>query len=92
LGFSNWPVIFASSTNANKLSGTIIKFFGALPGTEVEEAPTSTRPHQVFWCRCQGGRRLLQGEFSHAHPLLCFKFCFTLFLLASSFLSKIQKN
>jgi hypothetical protein len=28
---------------------------------------------------------------SHAHPLLCFKFCFTLFLLAS-FLSKTQKN
>jgi hypothetical protein len=24
LGFSNWPVIFTSSTNANKLSGTII--------------------------------------------------------------------
>jgi hypothetical protein len=46
LGFSNWPVIFASSTNANKLSGTIIKFFGALPRIEVEEAPTSTRPHQ----------------------------------------------
>jgi hypothetical protein len=30
----------------------------------------------------------MQGEFSHAHPLLCFKFCFTLFLLASSLLSK----
>jgi hypothetical protein len=28
---------------------------------------------------------------SHAHPLLCFKFCFTLFLLAS-FYQKIQKN
>jgi hypothetical protein len=24
-----------------------------------------------------------KGSFSHAHPLLCFKFCFTLFLLAS---------
>jgi hypothetical protein len=46
LGFSNWPVIFASSTNANKLFGTIIKFSSALPGTEVEEAPTSTQPHQ----------------------------------------------
>jgi hypothetical protein len=39
---------------------------------------------EFFWRRCRGGkRRLLQGEFSHAHPLLCFKFCFTLFLLAS---------
>jgi hypothetical protein len=28
---------------------------------------------------------------SHVHPLLCFKFCFTLFLLAS-FYQKIQKN
>jgi hypothetical protein len=28
---------------------------------------------------------------SHAHPLLCFKFCFTLFVHAS-FLSKTQKN
>jgi hypothetical protein len=91
LGFSNWPVILASSTNANKLSGTIIKFSGALPGTEVEEAPTSTRPHQVFWLHRRGGRRLLRGEFLHAHPLLCFKFCFTLFLLAS-FYQKTQKN
>jgi hypothetical protein len=24
-----------------------------------------------------------EGSFSHAHPLLCFKFSFTLFLLAS---------
>jgi hypothetical protein len=28
---------------------------------------------------------------SHAHPLLCFKFCFTLFLL-QSFLSKTRKK
>jgi hypothetical protein len=38
--------------------------------------------NKFFWSHCRGGRRLLQGEFSHAHPLLCFKFCFTLFLLA----------
>jgi hypothetical protein len=47
--------------------------------------------HQVFWRRCRGGRRLLRGEFLHAHPLLCFKFCFTLFLLAS-FYQKSKKN
>jgi hypothetical protein len=38
----------------------------------------------IFWRHCRGKRRLLQGDFrTHAHPLLCFKFCFTLFLLAS---------
>jgi hypothetical protein len=43
----------------------------------------STSNQALFWRRCQGrSRRLLRGEFSHAHPLLCFKFCFTLFLLA----------
>jgi hypothetical protein len=64
LGFSNWPVIYTSSTH----------------------------PHQVFWCHCRGGRRrLLRGEFSHAHPLLCLLFYFTLFLLAS-FYQKPKKN
>jgi hypothetical protein len=30
-------------------------------------------PAAIFWRRCRGGsRRLLRGEFSHAHPLLCF--------------------
>jgi hypothetical protein len=38
----------------------------------------------IFWRRCQGGKsRLLRGEFLHTHPLLYFKFFFTLFLLAS---------
>jgi hypothetical protein len=31
------------------------------------------QPSSLFWHRCRGGsRRLLRGEFSHAHPLLCF--------------------
>jgi hypothetical protein len=34
---------------------------------------------------------LCKGSFSHAHPLLCFKFCFTLFLLASFYI-KNPKN
>jgi hypothetical protein len=65
-------------------------FLAPLPGNEEveeEESPTSTRRQQninkFFWRRCRGGRRLLRGEFSHAHPLLCLLFCFTLFLLAS---------
>jgi hypothetical protein len=52
---------------------------------------TSTRPHQVFWRRCRGGRRLLQGEFLHVHPLLCFKFCFY-FIFTCIVLSKTPKN
>jgi hypothetical protein len=58
LGVSNWPVIFTSSTNANKFSGTIVtapstSFLASLPGIEEEEAPhqlhipTSTRHHQT---------------------------------------------
>jgi hypothetical protein len=36
----------------------------------------------IFWCRCWGKRRLLQGEF-HAHILyFVLIFCFTLLLLA----------
>jgi hypothetical protein len=46
---------------------------------------------KVFWRRCRGGRRLLQGEFSHAHPLLCCLFCFTLFILLALFYQKPKK-
>jgi hypothetical protein len=94
LGFSNWPVIFYFINSAPS------SFLAPLPGIEEEEAPTSntrfpinlapSNSNQVFWRRCRGGRRLLRGEFSHAHPLLCFKFCSTLFLLAS-FYQKYKK-
>jgi hypothetical protein len=47
-------------------------------GTSYFLAP-STSNQALFWRRCRGGsRRLLRGEFSHAHPLLCYLFCFTL--------------
>jgi hypothetical protein len=47
---------FTSSTNANKLSSTII-----------------TAPSISFLAPLLGrSGRLLRGEFSHAHPLLCF--------------------
>jgi hypothetical protein len=45
----------------------------------------------IFWHRCQGKRRLLQGEF-HTHILyFVLSFAFTLFLLAS-FYQKTHKN
>jgi hypothetical protein len=38
---------------------------------------SSRNKQQVFQRRCRGGsRRLLRGEFLHAHPLLCY--CFSL--------------
>jgi hypothetical protein len=49
------------------------------------ESPTS------FLVPLPGKKKTSARGVSHAHPLLCFKFCFTLFLLAS-FLSKTQKN
>jgi hypothetical protein len=33
-----------------------------------------------------------EGSFSHAHPLLCYLFCFTLFIFTCIILSKTQKN
>jgi hypothetical protein len=83
LGFSNWPVIYyTQSSFLTSLSPCHQQVFLApLPGIEEEEFPTSTmrqqNAKQVFWHHFQGGRRHLQEEFSHTHPLLCFKFCFT---------------
>jgi hypothetical protein len=51
-----------------------------------------TVPHQdSFLAPLPGKKKTSARGVSHAHPLLCFKFFFTLFLLAS-FLSKIQKK
>jgi hypothetical protein len=33
-----------------------------------------------------------EGSFSHTHPLLCYLFCFTLFIFTCIILSKTQKN
>jgi hypothetical protein len=35
---------------------------------------------------------LYKGSFSHAHPLLCYLFCFTLFIFTCIVLSKNQKK
>jgi hypothetical protein len=71
-----------------------------LPGIEEEEAPTSTTHSHVnlapsknfFWRRCREEEEdFCEGCFSHAHPLVCLLFCFTLFLLAT-FYQKPNKN
>jgi hypothetical protein len=52
----------------------------------------NTVPHQDFFLALLPGKKKTSARgVSHAHPLLYFKFCFTLFLLAS-FLSKTQKK
>jgi hypothetical protein len=49
-------------------------------------------PHQatIFWRRCRGKRRLLQGEFRRHILYFVLSFAFTLFLLAS-FYQKYKK-
>jgi hypothetical protein len=70
----------------------IITFsWGFQLGGYIYITPTSTPHHQqVFWQRCQGERRFLQGESITSNLLLCY--CFSYFILACIFLSKIQKN
>jgi hypothetical protein len=67
LGVFNWPVIYF----INYTPTSSLTLFITAPSTS------------FFGAVAGEERRLLQGEFLHAHPLLCFKFCFTLFLLAS---------
>jgi hypothetical protein len=44
----------------------------------------NTVPYQdLFLALLPGKKKTSARGVSHAHPLLCFKFCFTLFLLAS---------
>jgi hypothetical protein len=63
LGVSNWPVILLHQLHANKFSGTIQQ--------------RAIKRNQVFWHRCRGKRRLLQGEF-RTH-ILYFVLSFALF-------------
>jgi hypothetical protein len=51
----------------------------------------NTVPPTSFLAPLPGKKKTSARGVSHAHPLLCFKFCFTLFLLAL-FLSKTQKK
>jgi hypothetical protein len=66
-----------------------------LPGIKEEEAPTSTTlshvnlaPARIFLEPLPGKKKTSARGVLHAHPLLCFKFCFTLFLLASFYQKK----
>jgi hypothetical protein len=43
----------------------------------------NTTPPTSFLAPLPGKKKTSARGVSHAHPLLCFKFCFTLFLLAS---------
>jgi hypothetical protein len=43
----------------------------------------NTTPPTSFLAPLSGKKKTSARGVSHAHPLLCFKFCFTLFLLAS---------
>jgi hypothetical protein len=73
-------------------------FWGRCRGLEEEQAPTSTTfshvnyaPADIFLAPLPGKKKTSARGVSHAHPLLCFKFCFTLFLL-TSFYQKHTKN
>jgi hypothetical protein len=61
-----------------------------LPGHNHHQLHAS---HQVFSGAVAGEEKedLCKGSFSHAHPLLCFKFCFTLFLLALFYIKNPKK-
>jgi hypothetical protein len=52
-----------------------------------------TVPHQAYFLASLPGRKKKTSArgVSHAHPLLCFKFCFTLFLLASFYQKDTKK-
>jgi hypothetical protein len=48
-----------------------------------DDLHTYTTPHQdIFLAPLPGRKKTSARGVSHAYPLLCFKFCFTLFLLA----------
>jgi hypothetical protein len=81
------------SQRAGHLPGIKQYFLAPLPGTEEEEeAPSSTR-HQLFSGAVAGKEKedFCEGSFSHAHPLFCLLFCFTLFIFTCIILSKTKK-
>jgi hypothetical protein len=75
-------------------------FLAPLPGIEEEEAPTSTTlshvnlaPAANFLAPLPGkSGRLLRGEFSHAHPLLCYCFALLYLFYLHYFISKNPKK
>jgi hypothetical protein len=91
LGFSNWPVIYTSSTRPHQV------FWGRCRGTKKKKKKKLPRKQGAsktlssFLAPLPGRKKTSARGVSHTHPLLCFKFCFTLFLLAS-FYQKTQKK
>jgi hypothetical protein len=51
----------------------------------------NTAPSISFLAPLPGKKKTSARGVSHAHPLLCFKFCFTLFLLASFYQKHTKK-
>jgi hypothetical protein len=80
LGVSNWPVIYIinyTPAKHHKFSGTVTEDLRRRI-THIKTAPSIS-----FLAPLPGKKKTSARGVSHAHPLLCFKFCFTLFLLAS---------
>jgi hypothetical protein len=75
-------------------------FLAPLPEIEEEKAPTSTTLSHVnlalafnFLAPLPGkSGRLLRGEFSHAHPLLCYCFALLCFFTCIVLYQKSKKN
>jgi hypothetical protein len=76
-----------------KLSGAVAKLasiiFSSLDG-DLHQHRAATSNH--FLAPLLGKKKTSARGVSHAHPLLCFSFAFTLFIFACIVLSKIQKN
>jgi hypothetical protein len=88
LGVSNWPVIYY--TFPRQLGNR--SFLSPLPRDLRRSFHIIiTAPSTSFLAPLPGKKKTSARGVSHTHPLLCFKFCFTLFLLAS-FYQKHTKN
>jgi hypothetical protein len=95
LGVPNWPVIYIINYTPNvfwhhstpRHQQVFWRLSWGLKKTKLPrqlQAPTSTWHHQrSFLAPLLGKKKTSARGVSHAHLLLCFLFCFTLFLLAS---------
>jgi hypothetical protein len=71
-------------TTEGRLAAVLIITFswGFQLGGYIYKTPTSTSHHQqVFWCRCRGERRFLQGESLTLQSFTLLLFCFIFFCL-----------
>jgi hypothetical protein len=89
--FSNWFDKPWFHTEGRLAAVLITPYLGVSNWAVIYKTPTST-PHrqQVFWRRCRGERRFLQGESLTSNLLLCY--CFALFYFCLHLFIKIQKN